>query len=171
MWSRRAVGKLCALGVVAVVSPVCGLCAPSVDTPIAFIASDADEHFTGGGPSSPISLRAVAPNGSAPFIYDWWVVDPAGASADELLASDNGSATQFSTVAEPGLYELFSTVTDGTGFVRVGRKLLRVGPVSGLDTSATHLGVVAGGGTDGQAVVQLPHFVHRGMMDWAGDSL
>ena len=156
---------------------------PGADTPIAFIASDADQRFTGGEPSSPISLRAVSPNGSAHFIYDWSAVDPAGASADELLASGEGSATQgsttqgsttqgsahhgsarrFSAAAERGLYELFSTVTDSTGSVYVGRKLLRVGSVSGLDTSATHLGVVAGdprvGGTDGQTLVQVnPRF-------------
>ena len=171
-------GKLCALGVVAVVSPVCGLCMPGADTPIAFIASDADQRFTGGEPSSPISLRAVSPNGSTPFAYDWLAIGPAGGSANELLASGegsttqgsttqgsapHGSATQFSAAAERGLYELFSTITDSTGSVHVGRKLLRVGSVSGLDTSATHLGVVASdprvGGTDGQTLVQVnPRF-------------
>ena len=155
-WYRRAVGRFSACGLLAMFSPVCGLCAPETeDATTAFLTAERYQLFDGLTLPVQASLRLIPTLGAAPFTYDWSVTNPSGASADNLLDSLEGSTARLSPSATPGPYEILGTVTDATGIQSTSRIVLHVGPASGLATTSPRVGVVAGGGSEGQATIRL----------------
>ena len=101
------------------------------------------------------SLRAVAGGGWAPYDFRWSVTDPAGEPADELLYSLEATEVRFTPATSNGPYAVRCTVRDNLCVQETASLIIQVGSAVGLDVTTERVGVVAGGGPQGQATLHL----------------
>jgi hypothetical protein len=130
-------------------------------TPSAVIATDRYQLFPTPGIAAQASLCAVPLGGQPPYTFRWWVDDPTGASADDLLDCTAGPAVRFQAGRWDGPYHVHCTVTDARGGEYTASVVPRVGRSLGLDVATERHGVLAGGGPHGETTIHLS--LHSGV--------
>ncbi len=123
--------------------------------PSAVIATDRHQLFPTPATAAQASMRVAPLGGQPPYTFRWWVHDPTGASADDLLDSTAAPAVRFQAGRQDGPYHVHCTVTDARGGEYTASVIPRVGRSLGLDVATERHGVLAGGGPGGQTTIHL----------------
>ncbi|UCE61288.1 MAG: hypothetical protein JSU63_05980, partial [Phycisphaerales bacterium] len=155
---KSAVGLILILAGIALLGPGCGnlLCALFwAASPVAVISTDRHQLSRIFDAEPQASLRVVPVEGRPPYSYSWSVVDPSGAVDDALLDPLDESSTTFTAGELEGVYEASCVVTDACGRTYRTGLVLQSGNTIGLDIDTERVGVIAGGGPDGQTTILL----------------
>lgn len=134
----------------------------------AALTTDRYQLFGADGPEGQAVLRAMPLSGRAPYTYQWYVVDPAGDRADDLLDVTDTAEPRFTAGTLNGPYDIFCTVTDASGCSFTDKIVLTVGTSVALDLTTERFGVMAGGGEFGTTTlrVNLQSGVAPHTVDW-----
>lgn len=105
------------------------------------------------------TLRVLPIGGTAPYSYEWMVVEPTGRVEGDCLDPIEQGAARFTANGGDGPYSVQCAVTDALGERYVASTVLQVGGDIGLDITTERLGVMAGGGSFGRTAIRLnPEF-------------